>query len=339
MRQCVPKEDVFNILCACHTKPCRGHFVAHRTTQKILTIGYYCPTLHKDSKHYVQHCDKFQHMGWPTHFDEIPLHPQLSIEPFEKWGLDFVAPINPPSQNKEYILVCTNYVTKWVEVVALKHARDTKVAKFLYSDIFTKYSVPWKIVTDQGAQFTSDLIATLVREYEIKHRKSSPYHLQANGKVEVTNQELKNILTKKVALHKQERLGRNTSWSSLGTSHNPKDNHRANTIWAHLWKEGCISNWIWSEDCTHHSSAWNESQWNTKGETLSTPLTRWNVLGGSFPCRSGTKEKSVVAWPLHSVTDIPTRGLGINLWFTVSGLQREVPHSLAWSLWNSNCVW
>ena len=53
-------------------------------------------------------------MGRPTRSDEMPLHPQLSIEPFEKWGLDFIGPINPPSKNKEHILVCIDYVTKWV---------------------------------------------------------------------------------------------------------------------------------------------------------------------------------------------------------------------------------
>lgn len=40
-------------------------------------------------------------MDHPTHSDEIPLHPQLSIELFEKWGLDFIGPISPPSQNME----------------------------------------------------------------------------------------------------------------------------------------------------------------------------------------------------------------------------------------------
>ena len=40
------------------------------------------------------------------------------------WALDFGVPISPLSRQKAYILVCTDYMTKWVEVVALAKAND-----------------------------------------------------------------------------------------------------------------------------------------------------------------------------------------------------------------------
>ena len=75
--------------------------------------------------------------GQPTRTDEMPLNPQMTLTPFDKWGMDFISPIDPPSNGKSYILVCTNCLTKWVEFKAMKHARDYKVLKFLYEEIFT----------------------------------------------------------------------------------------------------------------------------------------------------------------------------------------------------------
>ena len=63
-------------------------------------------------------------MGQPNRLDEIPLQPQLVVEPFDRWALDFVGPISPHSLQKAYILVCTDYMMKWVEVVPLVKAND-----------------------------------------------------------------------------------------------------------------------------------------------------------------------------------------------------------------------
>ena len=87
------------------------------------------------------------------------------MAPFDKWGIDFVGPIEPSSAGKSYILVCTDYVTKWAKAKPMKHLQDNNVAKFLHESIFTRYGVLRELQSDQGPQFTSNLIATLMEEY------------------------------------------------------------------------------------------------------------------------------------------------------------------------------
>ena len=138
-------------------------------------------------------------MGRPTSIDEMPLQPQVHLEPFEKWALYFIGPINPTSNGKKYILVCTDYMTKWAEAKALVRA----VVNFLFEEIFVRYRVPREIVTDQGTQFTSKLVKDITEKYQIKHRSSTPYHPQGNGQVESINQTLEGIITKTVAMNRK----------------------------------------------------------------------------------------------------------------------------------------
>ena len=100
-------------------------------------------------------------MGRSTSSDEIPLQPQVMIEPFEKWALDFVGPISPMSHKNKYILVCTDYDTKWVEAKYLFRAIEKSVVEFIYEEIFTRFGVPREIFTNQGSQFTSKLMKEL----------------------------------------------------------------------------------------------------------------------------------------------------------------------------------
>jgi hypothetical protein len=168
---------------------------------KALCMGYYWPTIFQDAKKYVKGCDSFQWMGQPIQSDEMSLQTQLVIEPFEKWALYFVGPINPSSHQKSYILVCTDYITKWVEARALSKSTKKVVMDFLFEEIFVWYGMPREIVTDGGAQFTGNKIEALLKKYRIQHQVTSPYHPQENGKVESTNKVLENILTKTVASH------------------------------------------------------------------------------------------------------------------------------------------
>ena len=52
------------------------------------------------------------------------------------------------SKKKRYILVCTNYVTKWVEAKALYQANEYPVVDFLFEEFFTCFGVPREFVMD-----------------------------------------------------------------------------------------------------------------------------------------------------------------------------------------------
>lgn len=202
IRRCIREDEIIDVLTSCHDQPCGGHFAAKRTAHKILSLGHYWPSIFKDMKKYVRICDSCQCMGQPTISNEIPLQPQVHLEPFEKWALDFIGPMNPPSKGKKCILVCNDYVTKWAEAKALVRETEQTVVNFLFEEIFVRYGMPREIVTDQGTQFTSRLVQEITKKYQIKHRRSMPYHPQANGQVESTNKTLEGIMTKTVATNR-----------------------------------------------------------------------------------------------------------------------------------------
>eukprot|EP00253_Pinus_taeda_P027923 PITA_27923 len=63
IRRCVQEDEMPDILKACHDEPCGGHFADKRMAYKILSLGYYWPSLFKDTKEYVKRCDNCQRVG------------------------------------------------------------------------------------------------------------------------------------------------------------------------------------------------------------------------------------------------------------------------------------
>ena len=70
------------------------------------------------------------------------------------------------------------------------------MAKFMYENIFVRFGLPIEIVSDQGTHFINAVVGELLNEFLVAHRKSAPYHPQANGQAESTNKILCTALTK-----------------------------------------------------------------------------------------------------------------------------------------------
>ena len=136
----------------------------------------------------------------------MPLRPIISARAFAKWGINFVGPIKPPAKDSgaQYIIVAIDYLTKWVEAKATPNNDARTTAKFLYENIFMRYGLPLEIVSDQGVHFVNKIIAFLLAEFMIIHKKSAPYHPQANGLAESTNKTLCIALTKVVSTSRSD---------------------------------------------------------------------------------------------------------------------------------------
>jgi hypothetical protein len=72
-----------------------------------------------------------------------------------KWGLDFIGPIKLVGRlmGNKYILLGTNYATKWVEAKAFKTNTIVVTIRFFYEYILTRFGCPFTIVINQGVNF------------------------------------------------------------------------------------------------------------------------------------------------------------------------------------------
>lgn len=133
--------------------------------------------------------------------------PLKSVEvntPFQLWGLDFIEEIHPtsPAQHK-WILIATDYFTKWIEAIPTRQETDTIIIQFLESNILSRFSCPSKIIMDNAAAFKSKKMIDFCNKYKITSGHSTTYYPQGNGFVESSNKSLVNIIKKLLETNKK----------------------------------------------------------------------------------------------------------------------------------------
>src|SRR6266487_5592276 len=67
------------------------------------------------------------------------LNPIKVGKPFERIGIDFVGPLERTKKGNKYILVVTDYLTKWPEAKAMKEATAENVIDFIYKRIICRH--------------------------------------------------------------------------------------------------------------------------------------------------------------------------------------------------------
>ena len=120
-----------------------------------------------DTKSFYKHCDIFQRKTKPSHHDETPLAPQITLQEFEKWAVDFIGPISLLGKRTGvlYIITTTDYLTRWAEAVPVKDCTTMTATKFLFKKFITQFCFPNIILSDQGMHFVNKVIVELTAEF------------------------------------------------------------------------------------------------------------------------------------------------------------------------------
>ena len=154
-------KDVETILRAFHEDPFAGHFGTKRTYQKIAEC-YYWPDMQKHIYDFVQMCDACQRHG-PPHRRPEPLYPLKVGGPFERVCIDMVGPLPITAKGNRFILVATNYLTKWPEARPIPDATAVTAADFVYEQIISQHGAPKELLFDRGTNFLNQTMAEMCK--------------------------------------------------------------------------------------------------------------------------------------------------------------------------------
>jgi hypothetical protein len=181
---------------------CGTHHSAHTMKWLIRRSGYYWPTMLDDCFKCYKSCQACQRSRKIQMVPASVMNPIIKPWPFRGWGMDMIGKINPPySKDHQYILVITDYFTKWVEAIPLKSATSKDVINFIKEHAIHKFGIPQTIMTNGGSVFISDEFRKFTVGMRIKLIRSSRYYAQANGQVKASNQSLIKLIKRKIDEH------------------------------------------------------------------------------------------------------------------------------------------
>jgi len=115
------------------------------------------------------------------------LQPIRVAEAFDLVGMDLIGPLPVTKKGNSYIMLFSEYKTKWIEAAAIPDATARTCAQAFISNILVRHGAPLRILTDLGSNFTSQLFRTVNEMLGIKTSSTTAYHPQTNSLTEKGN--------------------------------------------------------------------------------------------------------------------------------------------------------
>jgi hypothetical protein len=177
-------------------------------TYNAVRQHYWWPGLRTFVKNYVQGCgtcQQFKIDRTPSKPAYIPTEGAKSLRPFANCSMDLITDL-PLADGYDSILVVVDQgLSKGVILVPCNKTLTSEgTARLLLENLYKRFGLPDKIISDRGPQFASKAFIELLKLLGIKSALSTAYHPQTDGTTERVNQEIEAYLSIYCASHPEE---------------------------------------------------------------------------------------------------------------------------------------
>lgn len=176
----VPKPQRQKILQTCHSDPKAAHLGFSKTLSRVL-LTYYWPKMRTDVYRFVRSCRVCNEQKSPNtaRFGLMGKEKRCRF-PWQIISVDLMGPFPRSRNGFTYLLVVTDWFTKYPLLKPLRSATSPLISKFMEDEVFLVYGVPQYILCDNGTPFISSRFKNLVKEYKSRIWYTARYHAQAN---------------------------------------------------------------------------------------------------------------------------------------------------------------
>lgn len=200
----VPRCLIDEILFACHDDVTAGHLGVYKMYNKIQD-RFYWKGMYSDVEFWCKSCVDCATKKTPKNRPKAPLNPLPAVSgPFDRVAVDVLGPFPPTYNSNKYILVFSDYLTRWPEVVAVNSADAQTTAKAFVEEIVCRHSAPRVLLSDNGKNFRSKLMQEICKLMNTKKTFTTAYHPETDGLVERFNGTLTTMLSMYVSGHQRD---------------------------------------------------------------------------------------------------------------------------------------